>query len=211
MYGIPWNSAGEGTNSGKIPTYSINPLPWIPLLRRLPEVWRVRKGSYLEAGEAPLEGNLRRLHIDGLKGGEAARDTFLDMNTISWLVKCCLLYQEVVLLRSYHLGGEGGADGGGPAGDVLVTARLGHHSEGVVPKWQNQSILQLFQNSNVRKDTVLLYLRPPPKQKEGTYRGRRNTMQFAETTPHSRKVLPKAGRKTHSRKENPRQEGNTPQ
>ncbi len=39
----------------------------------LSEGWKV----YLEAGKAPLEGNLRWLHVNGLKRGEAARDAFL--------------------------------------------------------------------------------------------------------------------------------------
>jgi hypothetical protein len=35
--------------------------------------------------------------------------------------------------RAAHLGGEGRADGGGAAGNVLIAAGLRHHGERVVP------------------------------------------------------------------------------
>jgi hypothetical protein len=50
------------------------------------------------------------------------------------LEKCRLCVTPVAHnCRAAHLGGEGGADGGGAAGNVLIAAGLRHHGERVIP------------------------------------------------------------------------------
>jgi hypothetical protein len=62
--------------------------------------------------------------------------------------------------RAADLGGEGGADGGGAAGYVLIAAGLRHHGEGVVP--DRSPVLSTSAQETVSRDFFIQMFFPYP-------------------------------------------------
>ncbi len=70
---------------------------------------------------------------------------------ILWIEKCCLCLPPVAHnCRAADLGGEGRADGGGAAGNVLIAAGLRHHSERVIP--DRSPVLSTLAKETVSRD-----------------------------------------------------------
>ena len=57
--------------------------------------------SYLKTWQAPLERDLRRLYVDRLEGGEAARDTLLDIKVLKSRL-CFTVRMRCFLIKRYN-------------------------------------------------------------------------------------------------------------